>query len=135
MTLLPPSNAQKILTSLQIEQKINRMAYEILEINYQEKEIVILGIEDGGFKLAGLLAMKVQTIQDIQIDLFSIYVNKEDLFSETPISCFANYLSFASIIYSCCSINRQNTQKISHQGRYYWIRLSYNYDQSYSCSI
>jgi len=84
MTLLPPSNAQKILTSLQIEQKINRMAYEILEINYQEKEIVILGIEDGGFKLAGLLAMKVQTIQDIQIDLFSIYVNKEDLFSETP---------------------------------------------------
>ncbi len=84
MALLPPQNAQKILSRLQIEQKINRMAYEILEINYQEKDIIILGIEDGGFKLAGLLAMKIQTIQNIRIELFSVYVNKENPYSEAP---------------------------------------------------
>ena len=34
-----------ILNSKQIEQKINRIAYEIYENNYDEKEIIIAGID------------------------------------------------------------------------------------------
>jgi len=60
------------------------MAYEILELHHADREIVILGIEDGGFHLAGQLAMKIQTIQDIKVELASIYVNKADLYSEKP---------------------------------------------------
>lgn len=85
MAISLPKDAQKILSSQNIEQKINRMAYQILELHHQTSEIVLLGIEDGGFKLAGLLAMKVQTIQDIQIELASIYVNKVQPYSETPV--------------------------------------------------
>lgn len=82
MAIALPKDAQKILTSQNIEQKINRMAYQILELHHKDKELVLLGIEDGGFKLAGLLALKIQTIQDIKINLASVLVNKEKPYSE-----------------------------------------------------
>lgn len=84
MAISLPKDAQRILTSQNIEQKINRMAYQILELHHRDEELVLLGIEDGGFKLAGLLALKIQTIQDIKIELASIYVNKEQPYSEVP---------------------------------------------------
>ncbi len=85
MAISLPKDAQKILSSQNIEQKINRMAYQILELHHQASEIVLLGIRDGGFKLAGLLAMKIQSIQNIRIELAAIYVNKEAPYSETPV--------------------------------------------------
>jgi pyrimidine operon attenuation protein/uracil phosphoribosyltransferase len=41
-----------ILNNKQIEQKINRIAYEIYENNYGEKEIIIAGIVGNGYTLA-----------------------------------------------------------------------------------
>ncbi len=41
-----------ILDKTQIQQKINRIAYQILEDNLTEKEIVLAGIWDRGYKLA-----------------------------------------------------------------------------------
>ena len=38
-----------ILNNKQIEQKINRIAYEIYENNHGEKEIIIAGISDNGY--------------------------------------------------------------------------------------
>lgn len=84
MAISLPKDAQKILSSQNIEQKINRMAYQILELHHQTSEIVLLGIDEGGFKLAGLLAMKIQTIQDISIELAAIHVNKAAPYSESP---------------------------------------------------
>lgn len=84
MAISLPKDAQKILSSQNIEQKINRMAYQILELHHLASEIVLLGIEEGGFKLAGLLAMKIQTIQDISIELAAIHVNKSAPYSEAP---------------------------------------------------
>ncbi|MCO5230242.1 MAG: hypothetical protein M9958_03700 [Chitinophagales bacterium] len=82
MVNLIPKDAQKILSSQQIEQKINRMALEILELHYNRTEIVLLGIENGGYQLASLLLKRIKSIQNIHIEIASIYVNKETPYSE-----------------------------------------------------
>ena len=38
----------KILDSIQINQKLNRMAYQVYETNFKEKELLIVGIEGNG---------------------------------------------------------------------------------------
>ncbi len=38
----------KILDSTQINQKLNRMAYQVYENNFKEKELLIVGIEGNG---------------------------------------------------------------------------------------
>lgn len=84
MAISLPKDAQKILSRQNIEQKINRMAFQILELHHDTPELVLLGIEDGGFKLAGLLAVKMQDIQNIKIDIASVKVNKENPYTEAP---------------------------------------------------
>ena len=42
-----------ILNSKQIQQKINRIAYEIYENNYDEKELIIAGIASNRLLSAG----------------------------------------------------------------------------------
>ncbi len=45
-----------LLNSHQISQRINRIAYQIYEDNFDEKEIIIIGIWQNGY----LLAEKIQ---------------------------------------------------------------------------
>lgn len=45
----------KILDHRQIQQKIKRLAYEILERNYGEEEIILTGINNNGMTFAELL--------------------------------------------------------------------------------
>ena len=42
----------KILSHLEIQHKIRRIAYQIYEANVAEKQIVIAGIEGGGLNFA-----------------------------------------------------------------------------------
>jgi pyrimidine operon attenuation protein / uracil phosphoribosyltransferase len=67
-----------ILNSKQIEQKINRIAYEIYENNYGEKEIVIAGISKNGFLLAKRISEVLQKISPIKNKLIEIVINKEN---------------------------------------------------------
>jgi len=69
-----------ILNSKQIEQKINRIAYEIYENNYDEKEIVIAGIAKNGFVLAKRIADVLQEISKIRVQLIEISMDKENPF-------------------------------------------------------
>jgi pyrimidine operon attenuation protein / uracil phosphoribosyltransferase len=69
-----------ILNSKQIEQKINRIAYEIYENNYGEKAIVIAGIADNGFLLAKRIADVLQNISKIKVQLTEIVLDKENPF-------------------------------------------------------
>lgn len=71
-----------ILTSKQIQQKINRIAYEIYENNYNEKEIIIAGIADNGYFLAKRIADVLKKIADIEIKLISIKIDKQNPLSE-----------------------------------------------------
>jgi pyrimidine operon attenuation protein/uracil phosphoribosyltransferase len=67
-----------ILTSKQIEQKINRIAYEIYENNPDEKEIIIAGIAENGFLLAKRIADVLKKISPIKGQLIEIKVNKDN---------------------------------------------------------
>ncbi|MCE3278392.1 MAG: phosphoribosyltransferase [Bacteroidetes bacterium] len=74
-------NKTLILNSNQIGQKINRIAYEIYENNYDEKEIVIAGIAKNGFLLAAKIAEVLQNISKIKVQLIEITLDKENPFS------------------------------------------------------
>ena len=65
----------QILTHRQIEQKITRLAHEVLENNYKEKEIILAGINNNGVGFAKLLQAELQRISNIEIKLTKISLN------------------------------------------------------------
>ncbi len=67
----------KILSTIQIQQKLNRLAYEVYENNFTEKEILIVGIDGNGYKVAVELTKKLKEISNLKINLGKIKINKE----------------------------------------------------------
>lgn len=65
-----------ILDKKQIQQKINRIAYQILEDNLNEKDIVLAGIWDTGYKLALRLKDVLLEISDLKVTMFKIELEK-----------------------------------------------------------
>lgn len=74
----------KILDTLQIRQKINRLAYEVYETNYSEKSLLFVGIEGNGYKMALQLAEKLKEISGIQVKLCKLSINKEKPWETAP---------------------------------------------------
>ncbi|MFD1000103.1 phosphoribosyltransferase family protein [Ohtaekwangia kribbensis] len=66
-----------ILDADQVKQKIKRMAFEIYEHNFKEKNIVIAGIDGQGYVLAKLLAKQVESISPIEVKLVKINLDKQ----------------------------------------------------------
>lgn len=67
-----------ILDKTQIQQKINRIAYQILEDNLDEKEIVLAGIWDRGYKLAIRLREVLLNISELNVLLLRIDLEKDN---------------------------------------------------------
>jgi pyrimidine operon attenuation protein/uracil phosphoribosyltransferase len=65
----------KILDKEQITQKIKRLAYEILESNYNETELVLVGINNNGLGFAKMLMKQLTKISDVSITLKQIKMN------------------------------------------------------------
>lgn len=65
-----------ILNERQVQQKIKRMAYEIYEHNFNEKQIVVAGIEGQGYILAKLVAKQVQQISPLTVQLVKVSLDK-----------------------------------------------------------
>lgn len=74
----------KILDTTQIKQKLNRLAFEVYENNFLEKELFVVGIEGNGYKMAKQLCEKLQTISPLKISLGKIKLNKEKPWIEEP---------------------------------------------------
>ncbi len=72
------NNQILILNKKQIDQKINRIAYQILEDNLDEKEIVIAGIWNRGYKLAIRVQKILEKISTIQVTLIRVDLGKKD---------------------------------------------------------
>ncbi len=68
--------ADLILTRQQVLQKIKRIAHEVYEKNYHEKEIVFAGIYERGYQLAQLLEAEVREIAQIDTSLVKISLDK-----------------------------------------------------------
>lgn len=66
-----------ILDKRQIQQRIDRMAYQILEDNLGEKELIIAGIVDKGYLIAKRLKSVLESISKIKVTLMKIEINKE----------------------------------------------------------
>ncbi len=74
-----------ILEHRQIQQKIRRMAYQIYESNSQEKEIILAGIMNSGYKLAVKIEKILTEISGIEVKLCQLKVDKKNPLS--PITC------------------------------------------------
>lgn len=85
--MLIPLNAQKILNSNKIELKLDRMAFQALEMTYGNNELVVLGIEPGGgVAISKIIADKIRKY-DIEknVEYSTIYINKPSPLSETVV--------------------------------------------------
>ena len=71
-----------LLNSSELNQKIKRMAYEILEANYNEKTIILAGICEQGELLAKQLAKHLEEISSIEITVTRIDLDKSHPFRQ-----------------------------------------------------
>ena len=65
-----------VLDKNQIAQKINRIAYQILEDNLEEKEVILAGIWDRGYKLALRIKAVLEQIADFKVTLLRVDLEK-----------------------------------------------------------
>lgn len=67
---------QTILSHVQIQHKIERIAYQIYEANVSEEEIIIAGIVGGGLEFAKKIAAKLKKITTAKITLCKLSMDK-----------------------------------------------------------
>lgn len=67
-----------ILNNEQILHKTRRIAYQILENNVHEKEVILAGICGNGYIFATRIQSVLNEISDIQITLCEVHMNKKN---------------------------------------------------------
>jgi pyrimidine operon attenuation protein/uracil phosphoribosyltransferase len=65
-----------ILDSSQVNQKIRRMAFEIYENNFKEKQLILAGIEGQGYVLAKQIQKELMSISPIAARLVKVSIDK-----------------------------------------------------------
>jgi len=71
-----------VLNHQQVEQKINRIAYELYETNFDEPVIYLVGITGQGLVLANRLKDILENISKKKIELLEITLNKDNPLGE-----------------------------------------------------
>lgn len=66
----------QLLNKIQTKQKIKRIAYEIYENNFDEKEIVFVGVERMGYIFAELLLAEYTIISNQKTELIKLLLDK-----------------------------------------------------------
>lgn len=67
-----------ILTNEQINNKTKRIAYQLYENNYNEKEIIIAGVNGNGFIFASKIARILEEISPLKVVLCEVYIDKKN---------------------------------------------------------
>jgi pyrimidine operon attenuation protein/uracil phosphoribosyltransferase len=67
-----------ILSKEVVEKKLRRMAFEILENNIDEKEIILAGIRESGSVVAKVIQKMLGEISDIKTELITITIDKNE---------------------------------------------------------
>ena len=89
---------KKILDREQIQEKIKRISYEIYEENFDDKSILICGIEKNGSIIAKRIIKELESICDIKIEFMSINLNKKKPLNTVEIKSSKNNIKNKSII-------------------------------------
>ena len=76
----------ELLNAEEIEQKLIRMAYEIAERHYNEKNIVFIGIEDNGAAVSKRLFELVKEIVTIPCEINSLLISKNNPIGSVQLS-------------------------------------------------
>lgn len=72
-----PPDSIAVLEAPQIDQKINRMAYQVYERHYAGPGLVVAGICGQGFVLAKRIAAVLSEISALEADVLEVVINKE----------------------------------------------------------
>lgn len=67
-----------IMDSRQVDQRVNRIAYQIYEDNFQEKGVVLVGIRNKGYKLAEKIMASLKEICDLDVKLIALTIDKKN---------------------------------------------------------
>lgn len=78
----------KILDTIHIRQKLNRLAYEVYENNFEEKELFVVGIEGNGYRFAEELSVILKNISGKKVSTGKISVDKDKPWEGEPIVDF-----------------------------------------------
>lgn len=68
----------QILNDLQVKQILKRIAYQVYENNFNEKELIIGGVEGNGFIVAQMLHEQLSAISKLKLSLIKISLNKKE---------------------------------------------------------
>ena len=71
-----------VLNDRQINQKLQRIAYEILENNSEDEVLYLIGIKGNGFLIAEKLREILEPIADQEVKVAEVNVNKQEPLSE-----------------------------------------------------
>lgn len=76
------SNKTLVISGEKSAQKIIRISYEILEHNFDEKELILVGIANRGYKVAEKIYDTLKEIApDINFTLHSLALDKDDVYN------------------------------------------------------
>ena len=73
---MPEKTAIQLLNRTETLQKIRRIAFEIYEQNFEEKEIIIAGINGEGYHFAEILVKELREISKIKILIAKLSFDK-----------------------------------------------------------
>ena len=73
-----PSAPTLLLDALQIQQRIDRLAYQIYEDNFDQPSLIVAGIANSGLNIAKRIVQSLQMICRLEVKLIEIHVDKEN---------------------------------------------------------
>lgn len=88
----------QVLDNGQIDKIIKRLAYQILERNYQAKKIILAGINKNGLNFAQLLKDQLMEISTPEVEMVNIVLNPAKPTEEIALSVEAKNLKNQNII-------------------------------------
>ena len=89
---------KKILDKEEIQEKIKRISYEIYEENFDDKSILVCGIEKNGSIIAKKIIKELESICDIKIEFMSINLNKKKPLNTVELKSSKNNIKNKSIV-------------------------------------
>ncbi len=77
---------KQLLSAEACQQKIRRIAYQIWEENFQEKELLLAGVKNRGVQIAELIGEELRNLSGLKVEVTWVRLNKDNpVFDEITI--------------------------------------------------
>lgn len=116
-----------VLDAEQINRKIERIGHQIIELNYDESSVVLVGIAEQGYLLSERIRKIVESNSEIKVELIKLKLNKkdpingkyeysesDDILNDSPVVLVDDVLnSGRTLIYAAREILRHPIKKLT----------------------